>query len=115
MTLRTDKVSSLLKREIAVLLLALELPAMVTVSKVETAPDLKHARVFITILPLDKKTEESVKESLYHATFDMQKSLIKKLKMKFVPRISFKVDYSQEYASHINKIIRETHDDEGTV
>lgn len=112
MTLRTDKVSSLLKREIAALLLERELPAMVTVSKVEVSQDLKHARVFITILPLDKKTEEMVKESLYHAAFEMQKILNKKLKMKFVPRISFKVDYSQEYASHINKIIRETHDDE---
>lgn len=115
MTLRTDKVSSVLKREIAALLLGLELPAMVTVSKVAASPDLKHARVFITILPLDKETEEQVKESLYRAAFDIQQTLNKKLKMKFVPRISFAVDYSQEYASHINKLIKETHDDESTV
>lgn len=112
MTLRTDRVSSLLQQEIAVLLLELELPGMVTVSKVEVSPDLKYAKVSITILPSDEKTEKRVLEMIRHATFDMQKVLNKKLTMKFVPHISFAVDYSQEYASHINKLIKETHDDE---
>jgi ribosome-binding factor A len=112
MTLRTEKVSSLLKKEVAELMLTLELPAMVTVSKAEVSPDLKYAKVLITILPSDEKTEKKVLEALHHATFEIQQTLNKKLSMKFVPRISFAVDYSQEYASHINKLIKETHEDD---
>src|SRR3989344_5233146 len=102
MTLRTEKVSSVLQKEIGPQLLALELPAMVTVSKVETTPDLKHAKVFITIFPSDKETEKGVMDAIHEALREMQTELNKKLTMKFVPRIAFKPDYSQEYASHIN-------------
>ena len=115
MTLRTDKVSSLLQKEVGNFLLTLELPALVTISKVETSEDLHHSKVMITILPADEQTEQKVISEINNALPEMQRTVNRKLKMKFVPRVNFVVDYSQEYASHINELLKKTHDHEDAV
>lgn len=88
----------------------LELPALTTISKVEVTPDLKLGKIGITVL--DNKDEKRILEILQEHIYEMQGELIRKLKMRIVPRISFVIDKSEEYASHINKLLRETKEDE---
>lgn len=108
MTRRTEQVSSLVHKEVAVLLLKLDLPAMVTISKVQVSEDLRHAKVFISILPLDESTEKKVLDIISGQIYELQGALNKKLKIKIMPRLSFKVDYSSSFAQHINKLLKET-------
>ena len=89
----SEKFASLVQQELGILMLGLELPAMTTISKVEVTPDLKHAKVWITILDAARKDEvlETLKANLY----DMQGELNRKLKMHHVPRVNFVVDGGQ--------------------
>ncbi|MBI2355953.1 MAG: 30S ribosome-binding factor RbfA [Candidatus Doudnabacteria bacterium] len=110
MTLRTEKVSSLIHKKVAELLLGLELPAMVTVGRVETSGDLRHAKVFITILPSDEALEKKVLDVLSAEIYDLQGSLNRELAMKIIPRLSFEIDYSPSYAAGISKLLKDVKD-----
>ncbi len=108
MTFRTDKVASLLHREAAAFLNQLELPHFTTVHKVEASPDLKHAKVWITILPDSPATNSQILELISQQLYVWQGELNRKLKMRNVPRMAFAVDHSTEYASHINQLLKQT-------
>ncbi len=97
-------------KEVGDYLLRLELPTLVTISKVEVTPDLKWCKVWVTILGEEKTQVESMKR-MKDDLPDMQKQLNHKLKMKFVPKISFVVDHGEEYASRINELLKKTHEE----
>lgn len=93
-------------------MLGIELPAMTTIMKVEVTADLKHAKVWITIMTEDKAVVDKVLEELKANLYEIQGELNRALSMHHVPRIRFVVDGSQIYAARINELIRKTHDQE---
>jgi ribosome-binding factor A len=111
MTRRTDQVGSLIQKELGELMLGIELPAMTTISRVEVSPDLKHAKVWVTIFSDDQGMDDQVMEALSANLYEMQGEINKKLVMHHAPRIAFAVDNSQRYASHINELLKKTHED----
>lgn len=111
MSRRTEKVAALLHQEVGSFILQLELPVLTTISKVEVTPDLKWCQVWITIMGTEDQHEEVLK-ILFENKRELQDLLIHKLTMKFVPRIKFVVDHGEEYAAHINELIRKTHDEQ---
>jgi ribosome-binding factor A len=110
MSRRTQKVASLLQQEIGNYLLRLELPVLTTISKVEVTPDLKWCKTWITIMGNENK-QKAVMEILHRQMFELQGELIRKLEMKIVPRVKFMVDHGEEYAEHINKLLKEAHEE----
>lgn len=110
MTRRTEKVASLMHKEVAEFLLRLELPALTTISKVEVTPDLKWCKVAVTIMGDDEQKRE-VLQMLKENLGELQDLVNDRLEMKFVPKISFVQDLGEEYASHINELIRKTHEE----
>jgi ribosome-binding factor A len=111
MTRRTDQVASLIQQELGQLLLGLELPAMTTISRVEVTPDLKHAKIWITVFTEDARVEADVLKSLGSEMYDLQGELNKALVMHHAPRIHFAVDNSQHYASRINELLKKASGD----
>lgn len=112
MNLRSDKIGSVIQRVLGVELQQLELPFLTTIVKVEVTDDLKYAKVWISVLPSGVENEKQILGILKENIYDLQGSILKELAMKIVPRISFKVDVSQEYASKINELIRKTHEED---
>ncbi len=110
MTRRTDKVQAVLQQEIGDYIKQLELPALTTISKVEVTPDLKWCKVWITVMG-DENVQKLVMSALSENLYDLQGTLNRKLEMKFVPRVKFVIDHGEEYASHINELIRKTHEE----
>lgn len=108
MTRRTEKVSSTLQTKLGQLMNELELPFLTTISKVEVSPDLKHAKVWITVFSDKEKDEKAVLAVLHENIYDLQGGINEHLKSKNVPRIAFAIDHSEQYASHINKLLKET-------
>jgi ribosome-binding factor A len=108
MSRRTEKVSALLQQEVAMLINKLELPAITTVSRVDVASDLKHSKVWLTILTNDRKVEEGVLKELHDNIYDLQGEVNKKFEMRNIPRISFVLDESEKYADNINKLLKQT-------
>jgi ribosome-binding factor A len=115
MSRRTEQVASLVQIELGRMMAKLELPAMTTISKIEVTPDLKWAKVGITILNASAETEARVLETLRANIYDMQGNLNRALEMKIVPRITFFVDKGEEYASRINELLRKAKEDESNV
>jgi ribosome-binding factor A len=81
----------------------------VTVTGVQLTPDLRHARIFISMMGSESEKEESL-EALNHATGWVRHELGQRIRMKFIPEIVFQFDTSQEYGDHIDRLIDEIHE-----
>lgn len=111
MSRRTDQVASLVQNQLGQMMAKLELPAMTTISKIEVTPDLKWAKVGLTILNASAEVEKQVLDTLKNNIYEMQGELNRTLEMKIVPRITFFIDKGEEYASRINELLRKVKED----
>ena len=108
MSKRTEQVASTLQEQLGLHMSKLELPFLTTISKVEVTPDLKHAKVWITIFSDKEEDEKEVLDVLSNNKYDLQGELYDYFESKNVPRIHFAVDHSEQYTDHINKLLRKT-------
>jgi len=80
----------------------------VTVTGVQVGPDLRHARIFVSLMGSEKEKKESL-ATLNHAAGWVRHELGQRIRMKFVPEIVFLTDTSQDYGEHIDQLIDEIH------
>jgi ribosome-binding factor A len=83
----------------------------VTVTGVETSPDLRHARVFVSVLGSERKREESL-AGLAAAHGVLQSHLAKELRLKRTPQLTFEYDPSVERGVRMSQLIDELAPDE---
>ncbi len=103
---RLKKVSSLIQEEVAKIINSeIDLPkgVLVTVISVETSIDIKHAKIYISILPKIKTAV--IFKLLNHRIAYIQKILNKKLVMSFVPQIRFDQDKTQDKIHRMAELI----------
>ncbi len=81
----------------------------VTVTGVQMNPDLRHARIFVSIMGSESEKKESL-DTLNHASGWIRHELGQRIRMKFLPEIVFQMDTSQEYGEHIDRLIDEIHE-----
>jgi ribosome-binding factor A len=106
---RTDRVSELIREEISLILLEeIKDPRIqfVSITRVEVSPDLKHAKIFASVLGSEEKKKEAF-EGLKSARGFIQKKLGRKLSLRCTPEISFRVDTSIEHGLHIYELLTE--------
>ena len=107
---RVEKVNSLIQHLLGGILLPYTVPlkGLVTVTKVQCSKDLRWAKVWVSNVDGDEKaTLNTFNNNIY----DIQGELNRQLAMKMVPRISFHLDTSGQYADHINKIFKKIEDE----
>jgi ribosome-binding factor A len=78
----------------------------VTVTGVETSADLRHARVFVSVLGSEKKRKKSL-EGLAAAHGVLQSRLARELRMKRTPTLAFEYDPTVEEGVRMSKLIDE--------
>ena len=78
----------------------------VTVTDVKTSPDLRHARVFVTVLGGDEERSASL-EGLQSAHGLLQRRLATELRMKRTPTLRFVYDDTTDRAMHIEELLAE--------
>jgi len=83
----------------------------VTVTGVDTSPDLRHARVYVSVLGSEKKRKQSL-EGLAAAHGVLQSCLARELRMKRTPTLSFEYDPTVEEGVRMSKLIDELVHDE---
>jgi len=106
---RRQKVEEAIKHEVSqIIQRELNDPGVgfATVTRVEVSQDLKYAKIFVSVLG-EKKQVTKTFDALGRAKGFIRKLLAQRLRMRFVPEISFKEDRSSEYSVHISKIIDE--------
>lgn len=104
---RSERVGDQIRMEIAeILMTKVKDPRIgfVTVTSVEVSNDLRYARVFISALGENSKTTF---QGLERARAFMRGELGRRLKLRFVPELSFCEDHSAEEADRIYKLMDE--------
>ncbi len=75
----------------------------ITVSEVRISPDLKNATAFI--MPLAAKNKEAVMEALKENAGRIRSLVGKRVVLRAIPRIGYKLDISYENANRINELL----------
>jgi ribosome-binding factor A len=104
---RIEKINELIKHTVGDIMLknlSLKDGVFVTIAKVDTTSDLRYTRVFVSIFP--EKETSYVLKTLEKEIFDIQGRLNKKLYMRPLPKIEFRLDLTESNADKIEKILR---------
>ena len=113
MSQRTDRVDELLRQEIGVLL-AKELAdpriGFVTITDVETAPDLRHAKVWVSVIG-GKADQKETLRALQHSMGFIRHELGRTLRIKRIPDLHVHLDDSMERGTRLLHMLQEL--DEG--
>ena len=78
----------------------------VTVTGVEASPDLRHARVFVSVLGNERKRERTLK-GLTSAHGVLQARLAEQLRLKRTPQLLFEYDPSVDRGVRMSQLIDE--------
>lgn len=82
----------------------------VTVTGVKTSPDLRHARVYVSVLG-DASAREATLAGLESAHGFLQGRLASELSLKHTPALAFEYDESIERGMRISRLLDEGLDD----
>jgi len=112
MSIRTKRIGSNFTKEISFIIMEeVKDPNIkfVTLTGCDVTNDLSYAKVYFTTLKEEYK-EETLKALNKAANF-IELELAKRIKIRKMPQISFHYDNSIEYASRIENLIKEIHEE----
>ena len=106
---RMDKINEELKKELSVIidnnLKNPHITGIISVTKVKTSPDLRYARVYISLLNC-KNVKETL-DGLKSASGFMRSELARRINLRYTPELRFEIDDSMEYGAKIENILKE--------
>ncbi len=76
----------------------------ITVTGVKTSPDLRHARVYVSVLGAEPERESSL-DGLRSAHGFLQRRLAAELSLKHTPSLTFEYDGSVDHGMRINRLL----------
>jgi ribosome-binding factor A len=79
----------------------------VTVTAVDTSPDLQHATVWVSVLGEETQRKLTL-DGLRSAHGPLQRAVNSELRMKKTPQLDFAYDDTAEKADRLERILRET-------
>lgn len=82
------------------------LEGSVVASEVRVQPDMKHARVFISVKGTDKEQIDAIK-ALEHASGYIRHELVERLQLRRLPELHFALDVSQERVERIEQLLKD--------
>ncbi|MSO23526.1 MAG: 30S ribosome-binding factor RbfA [Acidobacteria bacterium] len=79
-----------------------------TITAVDLSPDLRNARVYVSVLGDETKKQESM-AGLAAATPFLRLQIAKRLNLRYTPAVEFHLDRTEEYTRRLDELIRRTH------
>ena len=104
---RIGRINEEIQRELSALIPAVKDPrvsGMISVTAVETTPDLRYAKAYISVL--DKENGERVLKGLRSASGWLRRELGSALKQLYTPELVFQQDDSIDKGAHILELLR---------
>ena len=104
---RIGRINEEMQRELAALIRGLKDPrvqGMISVTGVETTPDLRYAKVYISVL--EKGTIQQVLGGLKSAGGYLRREIGAKLQLRYTPELQFVEDDSIDTGAHILSMLR---------
>lgn len=109
MSQRTDRVDELLRQEIGALL-AKEVAdpriGFATITDVETSPDLRHAKVWVSVIGTKSDRDETLR-ALNDAMPFIRHELGRRLRIKRIPDLHVRLDDSAERGTRVLHLLHE--------
>ncbi len=106
-TNRLNRINEDIQRELSVLIPRVKDPrvqqGMVTVTGVETTPDLRYAKVYLSIL--GEVNEKELRRGLRSAGPWLRRELGSSLTLRYTPELIFERDRSIEQGARLSKLI----------
>jgi ribosome-binding factor A len=109
---RSDKVGDQMREEISeILLKELKDPRIgfVTITKVAVTDDLRQAKVYYSVFGGEQEKEDSF-QGLESATGYIKRELGRRMRLKYMPEITFLFDDSLEYGAHNEELLQAAKD-----
>lgn len=107
---RRARVNELLREELALILsgeLADPRLGPVTVSDVEISEDMRHLRVYYSVLDDDPIAERDARRALVHASGYLRRKLAEHVNLRLTPELSFHLDRTETRALRIDQLLSE--------
>lgn len=107
---RIGRINEEIQREMSSLIRTVKDPrvadaGMVSVTAVETTPDLKYAKIYVSVL--DKSASAQVLKGLKSASGYLRRELGRALNLRNTPELSFVRDDSIDKGAHILDMLRD--------
>lgn len=83
------------------------LAGVLTVTEVRVTPDLKHARVYVSVMGTDAE-QSSALVGLAAAADYVRHELTERLQLRRAPEVHFVLDRSEQYGQNIEQLLRQT-------
>jgi ribosome-binding factor A len=99
---RIGRINEEIQRELAELIRSLKDPrtqTMISITHVDTTPDLRYAKVFVSVLE-DARSKEALK-GLKSAAGWLRRELGSRLQLRYTPELVFQLDDSLKYGAHM--------------
>ena len=113
MSQRMEKVQKLARQVLGEAIQDLKDPRVgfVTVTSVRITPDLRHARVRVSVLGTEDEQSETM-AGLNSAKPHLRSELGRQVRMKYLPELAFELDRQAEDAEHLEALIRKIHQED---
>lgn len=107
---RADRVAEAIRENVATFLNSgakdPRLVAVVTVTAVDVTPDLRHAKIFISLMGSESERATTL-EALNGMTGHLRSRLAKAMSLRVAPEVSFRVDETVARAARIEALLAE--------
>jgi ribosome-binding factor A len=113
MSHRIEKFEHLIKEEVSLIFLfKLQDPqfGFVTVTTVKVSPDLKNAKIYLSVF--EKEKREEVLGKINNQVKFIRSELASRIRVKFVPELKFFIDDTMDYVEKIEGLIKKIHEDD---
>lgn len=115
MSMRTERVASLIKEEVG-MLFAREYrdPAygFITVTEVHVSPDLRIAKIYVSIMG-NPAVRAATLAMLEERKGDVRSFIGARVRLKFTPSVQFFIDETLDRVERIDRLIRQIHAGDG--
>lgn len=114
MSIRTERVASVIKERIGEILIrdySDPSNVFITVTDVKMTPDLKIAKVYFSVFGSEEIQERAMK-MLEGGKQHIRGLVASYVQLKFAPTLQFYLDHTLEEADRINRLINKIHQDE---
>ncbi|NBI27405.1 30S ribosome-binding factor RbfA [Chengkuizengella marina] len=111
--IRVGRIGEQIKKELSLILQTdIKDPRVgfVTVTAVEVTNDLSQAKVYLSIFGSEKEKDDSL-QGLSKASGYIRSELGKRVRLRHIPELIFKIDSSIEYGNRIEEMLREMNKD----
>lgn len=88
------------------------LSVVISVTKADVAPDLKSAKIYISVYDPDKERAENSYKIIKENAGFIRRELARVMTMRTVPELRFVPDDSMEYGEKIDRLLNEIEKDE---